>query len=118
MNAHISTTERNAMIDQLIAEIDEHTDRIQAMPDAGYVLMFDNGLCVNTDGNDLCAGSVTKATIFTQENLDACEKYGVGIPPYSNGNGEFAKLVSLRDAKWRQLRDANDALTALANLKA
>lgn len=122
MNAHITTTDRNAMIDQLIAEIDARTDRIQAMPDAGFVCMFDiDGSCVDTETSThrtpMSSGCVTRATVYTQEQLDACAEYGVGIPAYRNGLGEFAKLVSVRDAKWRQLRDANDAITALANLK-
>jgi hypothetical protein len=111
MNNQITTADRSRMISDLIAEIDAHIDAIQDMTDDGFVLMFEtSGYCVNTDSADLCAGSVTRATIYTQENLDACEKYGVGIPPYRDGTGEFAKLVSLRDAKWRQIADASRAI--------
>lgn len=121
MNNQITTAQRTKVINDIIADIDDRIGRIMDMSDDGFVCMFDtDGSCVDTETSThrhpMSAGCVTRATVYTQDQFDACERYGVGIPAYRNGNGEFAKLVPVRDAKWRQLRDANDAITQLTNL--
>lgn len=122
MNKPFTQSNRDKVIDQLIDEIDQRISQIMDMPDDGFVCMFDvDGSCVDSENfthrNAMSSGCLTRATIYTLEQLDACSEYGLGIPCYRNGNGDFARLVTVRDAKWRQLRDANEAIDHLALLK-
>lgn len=118
MNAHITPAQRNEMINKMITDINNHIALINDMPDDGFVFMFDNGVCVNCDAarDGHLSFSILAATVITQAELDACEKYGVGFPAYQNGKGEFPKLTRVRDAKFRAICDLNMTLETINNV--
>lgn len=84
---------------QTIADLLEETQsaifKIQAMTDGGYVQS-----CGDLFVNDtLWLGSLLNAAVYTDAQMDACAEYGVGLPSYTNGNGEKSALITVKAAK-------------------
>ena len=98
---------RLALIESLIADHKAYTVELQALPTDGYVQICGENFYLQSDRNssylsghsDSTLGGLLGAFVYTDENLWACERYGVGIPSFTNGNGDKSILITRSKAK-------------------
>ena len=98
---------RLALIESLIADHKAYTVELQALPTDGYVQICGENFYLQSDRNssyfsghsDSTLGGLLGAFVYTDENLWACERYGVGIPSFTNGNGDKSILITRCKAK-------------------
>jgi hypothetical protein len=56
------------------------------------------------------------ATVYTKAQLEACAEHGIGVPSYTNGNGDRSKLISMKDAKEVSVMYAKRAIDLMKSL--
>jgi hypothetical protein len=100
-------TTRLALIDSLIADHESYVVELQALQADGYVQICGENLYLQSDRNssylsghsDSTLGGLLGAFVYTDENLWACERHGVGIPSFTNGNGDKSILITRSKAQ-------------------
>ena len=89
---------RTALIDSLIADHESYVVELQALPTDGHVQICGENFYLQAE-SQAHLGCLLGALVYTDENLWACERHGVGIPSFTNGNGDKSILIKLSKAK-------------------
>ena len=107
-----TTVTKAELIANLLEETQAEIFKIHAMTDGGYVQICGD-LFVN---ETLFLGGLLKAVVYTDAQMQACEDHGVGVPSYTNGNGEKSCLISVKQAKRKDIAYLTASMDVLANL--
>ena len=89
---------RTALIESLIADHKAYLVELQALQADGYVQICGENFYLQAE-SQAHLGCLLGAFVYTEENLWACERHGVGIPSFTNGNGDKSILITRCKAK-------------------
>lgn len=100
-------TDRHAAFNRLYAGMERRRAAIMARIEEGFVLQYDNGLCVGADRGIVATG-FESAHIFKSE----VAAKAVSI---TNGNGEKPEVVTAAKARYRALGKLLSAMQEMAD---